>query len=71
MCMCHLAQACHAASPTLMKPNSNNISNNVTETGRTLHMKLVEGGPKLAIITFVSGFIVHTAAGLGSAMLYW
>jgi hypothetical protein len=37
----------------------------------TLHMKLVEGGPKLAVIAPVSGFILHTAAGLGSAMLYW
>jgi hypothetical protein len=37
----------------------------------TLHMKVVEGGPRFAVIALVSGFMVQTASALGSAMLYW
>lgn len=37
----------------------------------TLHIKDDEGGPSSAISVLVSGLILHTASGLGSAMLYW
>jgi hypothetical protein len=70
-CVCHHAMSLPCFIGRQIKTQSSYIVNSIKVATRTLHMKLVEGGPKLAIIRLVSGFILHTAAGLGSGMLYW